>query len=138
MLAKQKNKTLAALLAALSGSIGIHRFYMYGLRDRWGWAHFITLPLSAAISSVYFGSPGLFTWLPLLLSFLIALVETLVIGLTPDEQWNLRFHNGELPAPKSGWPLVIILVLTTAFGAVALIGTIARCFDLLYTGGAYG
>ena len=36
------------------------------------------------------------------------------------------------------WPLALILVLTMAIGAGALIATLARGFDLLYTGGAYG
>ncbi|RYE78204.1 MAG: NINE protein, partial [Oxalobacteraceae bacterium] len=31
-----KNKTLATLLALLFGSIGLHRFYLYGRRDLWG------------------------------------------------------------------------------------------------------
>jgi len=33
---------------------------------------------------------------------------------------------------------VLIVVLSTLVGATALIGTISRMFDLLYTGGAYG
>jgi hypothetical protein len=32
----------------------------------------------------------------------------------------------------------MILVLTAGIGAITLIGVIARAFDLLYTGGAYG
>jgi hypothetical protein len=32
-----KSKTLAAWLAFLGGPIGLHRFYLYGLGDRWGW-----------------------------------------------------------------------------------------------------
>ena len=34
--------------------------------------------------------------------------------------------------------LAVLLVTTMVVGSVTLIGTIARVFDLLYTGGAYG
>ena len=33
-----KSKTLAAWLAFLGGPLGLHRFYLHGLKDRWGWA----------------------------------------------------------------------------------------------------
>ena len=32
-----KSKTLAAWLAFLGGPIGLHRFYLHGLGDKWGW-----------------------------------------------------------------------------------------------------
>jgi len=32
----------------------------------------------------------------------------------------------------------VLLVLTMLVGTVFLVGTIARLFDILYTGGAYG
>src|SRR6185437_10093142 len=34
-----RSKTLTALLAFLLGSVGAHRFYLYGPRDPFGWAH---------------------------------------------------------------------------------------------------
>ncbi|MDP9107841.1 MAG: NINE protein, partial [Pseudomonadota bacterium] len=36
---RHKNKTLATLLAALTGVAGLHRFYLRGMHDRWGWLH---------------------------------------------------------------------------------------------------
>ena len=39
---------------------------------------------------------------------------------------------------ESRWPLAVIIVATVMVGAGMLIATIARLFDLLYTGGAYG
>jgi len=133
-----KNKTIATLLTVLTGSIGGHRFYLYGKHDKWGWLHFISLPISLLAGHFYFGQPGLATYSPLVLSFLIALLESLVIGLTPDEKWDEQHNpNSEHPS-ESSWPLALILVFTVGFGAIALIGTIARAFDLFYTGGAYG
>ena len=36
---KHRSKTLATWLAFLTGSLGLHRFYLHGLRDAWGWLH---------------------------------------------------------------------------------------------------
>jgi len=32
-----KSKTFATWIAVLAGSLGLHRFYLHGFRDRWGW-----------------------------------------------------------------------------------------------------
>ncbi len=63
-------------------------------------------------------------------------IETLVIGLTPDEKWDTQ--NGNARASDSRWPLALLLVATMLVGTTVLIGTMSRLFDLLYTGGAYG
>ncbi len=34
-----RSKTLATWLAFVAGSLGLHRFYLHGLRDGWGWLH---------------------------------------------------------------------------------------------------
>ncbi|MFZ6657453.1 NINE protein [Undibacterium sp. TJN19] len=133
-----KNKTLATLLAAVLGAFGAHRFYLRGKKDKWGWLHFIALPISAIIAHFYFGQPGLLTYGLLTLSFLIAILETLVLGLMSDEKWDARFNAGSGKVSDSSWPLALILVLSLGIGAGSLIAVIARAFDLLYTGGAYG
>ena len=45
-----KNKTLATLLALLGGPVGLHRFYLHGLRDRWGW--FMPVPTLVGVAGV--------------------------------------------------------------------------------------
>lgn len=135
---RHKNKTLATLLALLCGSLGLHRFYLRGIRDRFGLLHLSTLPLSLLIREAAPDLPGLFAHAPLVISGLIGILAALVMGLTPDEKWD-KLHNansGRLS--NSGWPLIILLVLGMGLGAVALIWTIARSFDLILTGGAYG
>jgi hypothetical protein len=133
-----KNKTLATLLALLFGAIGLHRFYLFGRRDAWGWLHFAALPLSVLLKLSRPDAQTFFTFAPLAISALVACLEALVIGLTPDEKWDAK-HNPQSPRhSKSGWPLVLLLVLTLAVGATGLIAAIARTFDLLFTGGAYG
>lgn len=116
MSAGHKNKTFAAFLAAVFGGLGAHRFYLYGRKDRWAWVHLLLFPLS-----VFAG-----------------FIEALAIGLTPDDRWD-ALHNKESGRQSdSGWPLAALLVLTFGGGAIAVIAAIARTFDLLFTGGAYG
>lgn len=111
-----KNKTFATLLATVLGGLGAHRFYLYGPRDVWAWVHVVTFPLS-----VFAGFIG-----------------ALVIGLTPDEKWDARQNANSGRLSDSGWPVVVLVVLTFALGSTALIATIARGFDLFFTGGAFG
>lgn len=113
---KYKNKTLASFLAFSLGGLGAHRFYLYGIGDRWAWVHIALLPIS-----IYAG-----------------FIEALVIGLMSDEKWNITHNINSIRQCESGWILAVVLVLNTGIGAVALIATIARTIDYLYTGGAYG
>ena len=32
-----RSKTLASWIALIGGSLGLHRFYLHGFRDPWGW-----------------------------------------------------------------------------------------------------
>ena len=34
-----KSKTLATWIALVGGSLGLHRFYLHGFGDRWGWLY---------------------------------------------------------------------------------------------------
>lgn len=111
-----KNKTLATFLAAIFGGLGFHRFYLYGKKDVWAWVHVLLFPLS----------------------IFAAFIEALVIGLTMDEKWDEAHNTNSGRKSNSGWPLAVLLVLTFGGGAIAVIAAIARTFDLLFTGGAYG
>lgn len=135
---KHKNKTLATLIAAVTGGIGLHRFYLHGMRDRFGWLHILSIPLSLALMAANPGAPQLFTCLPLVISVLCGCLEALVIGLTPDDKWDLKHNAGSGRQSESHWILAVIIVLTTGLGAMGLIALLARSFDLLFTGGAFG
>jgi len=125
-------------LASVLGAIGAHRFYLFGHKDRWAWLHLSTLPLSLYLAHHYFGTPGLVTYAPLILSFLIAIICALHIGLTPDEKWDAKHNPNSNQVSDSSWIIALILVSTLAVGAFAVIATLARGFDLLYTGGSFG
>lgn len=133
-----KNKSFAALLAVVTGGIGLHRFYLRGLADKWGWLHAASLLGVAAVFAVWPKADPYFLLLPLILSILVGTLEALVLGLMPDEKWDASFNTGSGKQSNSSWPLAFVLVAGLMFGAFGLIATIARLFDLLYTGGIYG
>lgn len=133
-----KNKTIAALLATVGGTVGLHRFYLKGIRDKWAWLHLMSLPVSLAIYFVSQHVHPFFSAMPLILSMLAGFVTCLVIGTTSDEKWDASYNKNALKKSDTGWPIAVILVLTLGIGASALIAVIARTFDLLFTGGMYG
>ncbi len=137
MAVAHKNKTFATLLALLLGGFGAHRFYLKGGADRLGLLHLCALPVTGILWGAVQPHP-FYVLLPMLLSYIVGFVEGLVIGLTPDEAWDAQFNKGSSKSSRSNWMLPLLLVLILGVGAIVLIGTIARVFDLLYTGGAYG
>jgi hypothetical protein len=138
MNSSHKNKTLATFLAAVTGGLGLHRFYLYGIKDFWAWAHLATVPITLIAFALNHNQPAFFLSVLFILSALSGFIEALVIGLTPDEKWDAKHNAQSGKQSSSGWPVVLLIVFTTAGGAIAVIAAIARIFDLLYTGGAYG
>ena len=116
----------------------MHRFYLYGKKDLFGWLHFSSLIASGLLWLAGREMQGFFIIGPMILSVLASFIEALVIGLTPDDKWDALHNATAQRQSDSNWPLALILVLTLGIGATALIASIARLFDLLFTGGAYG
>jgi TM2 domain-containing membrane protein YozV len=133
-----KNKTLAALLASVGGTLGMHRFYLQGSQDKWAWLHLMSLPVSALVYYLSRDLHPFFTALPVILSMLAGFLTCLIIGTTSDEKWDASYNQNSLKKSATSWPIAVILVLTLGIGASALIAVIARTFDLLFTGGLYG
>jgi len=133
-----RNKTFTTLLAAVFGSIGLHRFYLYGRRDWFGWLHIVSLPVSVMAILMLNNVQPLFVGILFILSILSGFLEALVIGLTPDEKWDAKHNHNSGKQSESHWVLALILVATLAVGATAVIALLARGFDLFFTGGAYG
>lgn len=133
-----KNKTLATLLAFLLGGAGLHRFYLRGKNDTWGWLHAASIAAAGLVTAAAPQADIYFKLLPLTVSVLIGFLEALVLGLMSDELWDAAFNAGSGRRSEARWPLALILVSTLMVGSAGLIATIARLFDLLYTGGAYG
>lgn len=132
-----RSKTLATWIALLGGSLGLHRFYLFGPGDVAAWLH--APPTLLGVYGVWrmrtFGPDDRIAWLlvPLLGAMLSAsMLTAIVYGLTADAAWDRR-HNAGASRP-SGWIAVIGVVAALAFGATALMATIAftaqRVFEL--------
>ena len=138
MISPHKDKTIATALAFVLGGLGVHRYYLRGGVDRLGLLHVCSLPLAGLVYGLGHGPNPFWVLLPIFISCIAGFLEALVIGLTPDDKWDARFNPDGKRQSHSNWILAVLLVLTLLVGATAVIATIARLFDLLFTGGAYG
>ena len=136
MPAPLKNKTIATWLAFLLGQTGVHRFYLFGLKDLWGWAH----PLAAAIGwyGVYrvrsLGQDDHLAWLLVpVLGFLLAAtaITAIYYGLSSLEKWNATHNPQQLDAPagQTNWLVIGAVVFALLMGATALMSSIAFSFQ---------
>lgn len=137
-MSQHKNKTIATALAFLLGGLGAHRFYLKGSVDRLGLLHVCSLPAAGLVYGLGHAPNPFWVLLPLILSWLVGFGEALILGLTPDEKWDARYNRNAGRRSASHWFVILLVVLTMFVGTTALIATISRLFDLLYTGGAYG
>ena len=136
-----RSKTLAAWLALLAGTLGLHRMYLYGLGDRWAWLH--PLPTALGVIGLHrhltLGQDDTLSWalLPLLgLSISVAMFTAIVWAQTPDERWDER-HNPGRPGRGTGWGPVLAAILALLLGGGILTGTIAyagqRFFEVQFS-----
>ncbi|KQU71237.1 MULTISPECIES: NINE protein [unclassified Rhizobacter] len=124
-----KSKTLATWIALVGGSLGLHRFYLHGPRDVWGWLWPVPTLIGAygVLRVIRIGQDDPLSWalIPLLgIAVAAAMLAAIVYGLMPDEKWSLRFNAGEPVAP-AGWAAVIGVVIALLLGATVLMATIA-------------
>lgn len=125
----RKSKTLAAWLALTLGTLGLHRFYLYGKRDLLAWLH--PLPTAAGLLGIermgQFGQDDMLAWLLIpLLGLMIsqAMLVAIVLALTPDEKWDAR-HNPQWPVVSTAWGPVLAAILALLLGGAAFMGTVA-------------
>ena len=124
-----RSKTVATWLALLVGSLGAHRFYLYGWRDKLAWLHPLPalLGLAGAVRMNNLGQDDRASWLliPLLgLMLSIGMLAAMVYGLMPDEKWAARHRPGAAVQP-TGWGPVLGVVLALLLGGTVLMGTLA-------------
>lgn len=130
---RPKNKTFAAWLAVLFGSMGIHRFYLRGLGDWIGWLH----PIAAALGwwgvervQIY-GQDDPLSWvlIPFLgASIAAACLAAIVYALSDRQKWNRWFNPDTEDEASSGatqWLTIAALILAMLMGTVALMSSLA-------------
>ena len=124
-----RSKTVAAWLALLLGTLGLHRLYLHGLRDGKAWLH--PLPTALGLVGVLrlraLGQDDPLAWLliPVLgLMISMSMLLAIVYALTPDENWDAR-HNPGQAVRATGWGPVVAAVAALLIGAAVLMGTVA-------------
>ena len=128
--AGHKSKTLATWIALIGGALGLHRFYLRGLRDIWGWLY--PLPTLLGVYGVQrmreLGQDDQLAWalVPLLgIALSAAALSAIVYGLTSDERWHQRHNHTEAMPEASGWIAILGVILALLFGAGVLMATVA-------------
>jgi len=148
------SKTLATWIAIVGGSLGLHHFYLHGLRTRWGWLY--PLPTLAGLAGVVrmrnlgvddHASWALVPWLGLTLS--AGMLCAIVFGLTTDARWArlhaiapgqpvvraTREQDEDSPPPgvvHTGWAPVLGVILALMLGGGVLMGTIAFVVEKIF------
>lgn len=136
MLASIKNKTIATWLAFIFGQLGLHRFYLFGFRDKLAWLH----PLISSIGwyGVHrvrtLGQDDQLAWLLVpLLGFTLAAtaITAIYYGLSSQEKWNGAHNPGqpEALAGQTNWLVIGAVVFSVLMGATALMSSIAFSFQ---------
>jgi hypothetical protein len=124
-----KSKTLATWIAIVGGTLGLHRFYLFGWRDAWGWLH--PGPTLLGLYGLHrvreLGQDDHLAWVLLPIGGAIvaaSMLSAILYGLTPDERWDRRFNAGGA-ASHSGWGAVLGVILALMVGAGVLMATVA-------------
>ena len=117
-----RHKALAALLASLTGALGLNRLYLG--QPLWWLPLGVTLiavPLIAGVENWY-QTPAFFV---LMVPVVAGFIQALFIALMPDERFDARFNPTQIRRNHSGWDAVLVAIATLFVGAVVLMTTIA-------------
>jgi uncharacterized membrane-anchored protein len=124
-----RHKAFAALLAAVTGALGLNRAYL-GQRLWW-------LPLGVTLGALpllfgvrnWYQTPAFFVaMVPVIAGFL----QALVLALMPDEKFDARFNANLERRNRSGWDAVLVAIASLAVGTIVLTATIALLFQTYF------
>lgn len=130
-----KSKTLAAWLAFLGGPLGLHRFYLHGPGDLWGWLSPIPTALGIygfqRVQALGIDDPASWVLLPLFgFHFAGCALTAIVYGLTDKDRWNRRHNAGaDTLAGATRWATIFAVVLSLLIGTTVLMSSIVYSFQ---------
>lgn len=134
---RPRNKTLAALIAFVGGTLGLHRFYLRGWGDWIGWL----FPLPTALGWLgvervqTYGQDDHLAWVlvPLLgFSIAAACLSAIVYALADREKWNRQYNAGFDPEANAGatnWLTIAVLAFALLAGTIAFMSSLAFSFQ---------
>lgn len=132
-----KNKTLATWLAFAGGPLGLHRFYLHGLGDTWGWL--LPIPTALGIYGIErvqaYGQDDHWSWVLIpMLGFTLAAsaLTAIVYGLMTTEKWNARFNAGadaEALPGRTSWLTIGAVIAALLIGTTSLMASLAFSFQ---------
>ncbi|OLL30281.1 hypothetical protein BTH42_18410 [Burkholderia sp. SRS-W-2-2016] len=132
-----RSKTLTAALAFLFGSLGAHRFYLYGTRDIYGWAHLLgtLIGIPGVMLLVATERASILGWVLATIgaiSLFAAFLAALVYGLRPDQKWDAQFNAHTQRKSRSGWTVIFVVIFSLLIGAFLLMTGLALGFQTYF------
>jgi hypothetical protein len=130
---REKHKYLLPWIALVGGALGLHRFYLFGMKDGFGWLH-VPFALAGAAGVVRARNLGLddrWSWglMPLLgVALAAGLLGGMVYTLMDDARFNARFNAGQ-PVAKMSWAAVLGVIACLMLGGTVTMATIAFSFQ---------
>lgn len=134
-----RSKTITAALAFFFGSLGAHRFYLYGTRDIYGWAHLLgtLIGIPGVMLVVASERASMLGWALAFLgavSLLSAFLAAIAYGLRPDEKWDAQFNAQTRRKSRSGWTVIFTVIFSLLIGAFLLMAGLAISFQTYFEG----
>lgn len=123
-----RSKTLAGALALFLGWAGAHRLYL-GSRLWWLYPVIAMPAMGLAFADggeAWFRHPGFFV---AALVALVAMLEAILISLTPDEKWDARRNPGSGFVSASRWGPVFVAILSLMLGATLMMSVLAIALE---------
>jgi TM2 domain-containing membrane protein YozV len=132
-----RSKTITAALAFFFGSLGAHRFYLFGKRDVYGWLHLICTLLGIPGVLLLIGSErssvsGWVLAVPGAISLFAAFLAAIVYGLRSDEKWDAQFNTQTQRRSRSGWAVIFVVIFSLFIGAMLLMTGLALSFQTYF------
>ena len=135
-----KNKTVAAWLAFVGGTLGLHRFYLYGRGDLLGWM--LPVPTALGLYGIErvqsYGLDDQWSWVlvPMLgFTFAGCALMAIIYGLTTPEKWNARYNASSAADARAGgtnWFTIAAVVAALMVGTGVLMASIVFSFQMYF------